>query len=224
MTCTAIIFDMDGLMVDTEPLAREAWATVVRQHGQTLTDEVYRQMIGRRTAESAELLLAHYDLPYTAVELAAHKTELFAIRRAQGVPLMPGLMELQTAVARQGIPWAVATSSPRSHAEAILTQLGLMADCGAVAAGDEVAHSKPAPEIYLLAAQRLGVNPAHCLALEDSEPGCRAAVAAGMKTVAVPNRDTEGADFGFVYAVYGSLVEVARDLTKLLVDERPFVK
>ncbi|MCA9971611.1 MAG: HAD family phosphatase [Anaerolineales bacterium] len=214
----AIIFDMDGLMVDTEPLAREAWAAIVRQHGQTLSDAVYRQMIGRRTVESAQLLLDQYDLPYTAVDLAARKNELFAIRRAQGVPPMPGLEDLMTAVTRFGVPWAVATSSPRSHALAILAQLGLQDACGAIAAGDEVAHGKPAPDIYLLAAQRLGVHPAHCLALEDSSPGCRAAVAAGMKTVAVPNGDTDGADFSFVQAVFASLGDVADELAGLLSD------
>jgi len=216
MARTAIIFDMDGLMVDTEPLAREAWATIVRQHGQLLTDAMYRQMIGRRTVESAQLLLDTYELPYTAVDLAARKSELFAIRRAQGVPPMPGLMELQTAVARLGLPWAVATSSPRSHAAAILAQLGLQHSCRAVAAGDEVTHGKPAPDLYLLAAQRLGVDPADCLALEDSQPGCQAAVAAGMMTVAVPNGDTRDGDFSFVQAIYPSLHEVARDLEQLL--------
>lgn len=214
----AIIFDMDGLMVDTEPLAREAWAAILSRHGQTLTDAVYRQMIGQRTVESAQLLLDQYDLPYTAVALAAEKTELFASRRAQGVPPMPGLAELMTAVGQLGIPWAVATSSPRSHATVILAQLGQQAACGAIAAGDEVTHGKPAPDIYLLAAQRLGIAPAHCLALEDSRPGCLAATAAGMKTVAVPNGDTQESDFGFVDAVYVSLREVARDLLKLLAD------
>ena len=214
----AVIFDMDGLMVDTEPLARAAWATIVDQHGQTLTDDVYRQMIGRRTVESAQLLLDRYELPYTAVSLAAYKNELFAVRRAQGVPSMPGLMELVTAVAGRGLPWAVATSSPLDHARVILGQLGLQAACAAVAAGDEVTHGKPAPDIYLLAAQRLGVDPARCLALEDSRPGCQAAVAAGMKTVAVPNRDTQEADFSFAHAVYASLEAVSRDLESLLAD------
>jgi len=218
MRRTAIIFDMDGLMVDTEPLARDVWATIISQHGQTLTDAMYRQMIGRRTVESAQLLLEQYDLPYTAVDLAAYKTELFAIRRAQGVPPMRGLMELQTAVARHGIPWAVATSSPQSHAVAILAQLGLQTACRAIAAGDEVRRGKPAPDLYLLAAQRLGVEPACCLALEDSWPGCQAAVAAGIRTVAVPNGDTQEADFSFVYAVYPSLYEVAQDLENLLID------
>ncbi|MBK8985497.1 MAG: HAD-IA family hydrolase [Chloroflexi bacterium] len=217
MGYSAIIFDMDGLMVDTEPLARAVWAAIAARHGHVLHDDVYRQMIGQRTVESADLLLRHYDLPYTAVSLAAHKNDLFAIRRAQGVPPMPGLMELQTAVARRGIPWAVATSSPRRHAEEILAQLGLLAVCAAIAAGDEVAQGKPAPDIYLLAAQRLGVEPARCLALEDSTPGCRAAAAAGMKVVAVPNEETQTADFSFVHALYPSLHEVAQALDGLLV-------
>jgi HAD superfamily hydrolase (TIGR01509 family) len=213
----AIIFDMDGLMVDSEPLARQAWAEVLAAHNHTLTDDVYRRMVGHRTMESAQILLAAYDLPgYTAESLTARKTAVFAALRAQGVPAMAGLQELVTAVGLRQLPWAVATSSVRQHAEVILEQLGLSAICRAIAAGDEVAHGKPAPDLYLLAAQRLGVEPACCLALEDSQPGCRAAVAAGMKTIAIPNADTQEADFSFVHAVYPSLHHVAALLDQLL--------
>lgn len=213
---TAIIFDLDGLMVDTEPLARRAWAQALAEHGQTLSDVVYRQMIGHRTLDSARILLAHCPLPATPESLAQRKTALFAAIRAQGVPAMPGLAELQAEIARRGLLWAVATSSPREHAEEILTQLGLLVSCPAIAAGDETAQGKPAPDLYLLAAARLSLTPDECLALEDSEPGCRAAFAAGMKTVAVPNRDTHGSDFYFVQAVYGSLHEVSKNLDDLL--------
>ncbi len=215
----AVIFDMDGLMVDSEPLARRAWAEVLAAYGQVLTDDVYHRMIGRRTVESAQILLDAYPLPtYTAASLAAHKTAVFAGIRAQGVPMMPGLLELVTAVTQRQIPWAVATSSVREHAEIILGQLGLTAACGAIAAGDEVTHGKPAPDIYRLAAQRLGIEPARCLALEDSQPGCYAAVAAGMKTIAIPSADTRMADFSFVYAIYPSLHDVAAHLDALLRD------
>jgi HAD superfamily hydrolase (TIGR01509 family) len=214
----AIIFDMDGLMVNTEPLARQAWRDVLQEYGQPLPDEVYQQMIGHRTDWSAQMLLARCPLPVTAVELAASKEARFDHMRAQGVPVMPGLLALHASLEERGLPWAVATSSPRRHAEIILEQLGLAASCGAIAAGDEVVHSKPAPDIYLLAAERLGVDPAVCLALEDSAPGGRAALAAGMKVVAVPTADTADADYSFTPYRYGSLTAVLADLDLLLAD------
>lgn len=211
-----VVFDMDGLMVDSEPLSRQAWQEVLAQHGQVLDAALYARMIGHRTDESARMVLASVDLPLTPAQLVAQKNARLADIRGAGVPPMPGLFTLVEALARRGVPWGVATSSPRAHAGAILAQLGLAAACRAVAAGDEVPLGKPAPDIYLLAAARLGVPAATCLALEDSAPGCRAAQAAGMRVVAVPNGQTHAADFGFVPDVMASLAEVAARLDELL--------
>ena len=212
----AIIFDMDGLMVDTEPLSRQAWDAVLDTFGYALSNEVYWQMIGRRSDESVQIAWSAYDLPLTAEELLRQKTALFEARLAQGIPLMPGLMPLQAEIARRQIPWAVATSSPRHHAEIILAQLALADSCRAIAGGDEVRQGKPAPDIYLLAAERLGIAPAHCLALEDSVPGSQAAVAAGMVTVAVPGGDRAAAEFAHAHYILPSLHEVLDHLDELL--------
>lgn len=216
MTLTAIIFDMDGLMVDTEPLSRRAWAQVIAPFDVLLADEVYGRMIGHRTAEAAQILLEAAPIPLTAGELVGRKTAVFNQILAQGVPIMPGLMELHDEIARRGLPWAVATSSPRYHAQQILAQLGLLERCGAIAGGDEVVYGKPAPDIYLLAAERLGILPQNCLALEDSAPGCQSAAAAGMTVVAVPNGATETAVFPCADHVFPSLTGVARSLDVLL--------
>ena len=212
----AIIFDMDGLMVDTEPLSRQAWDAVLDPFGYALSDEVYWQMIGRRSEESAQIAWSAYELPVTAEELLERKTAVFEARLAQGIPLMPGLKSLHAEIAQRQIPWAVATSSPRYYAETILAQLALADSCQAIAGGDEVRHGKPAPDIYLLAAERLGIAPADCLALEDSVPGSQAAVAAGMVTVAVPDGDRATADYPHVRYVFPSLHEVLARLDELL--------
>jgi HAD superfamily hydrolase (TIGR01509 family) len=224
MPLTTIIFDMDGLMVDTEPLSRRAWAQVIAPFGAVLTDDVYSRMIGRRTGEAAQILLGAANIPLSAEELVGQKTAVYDQIMAQGVPVMPGLMELQAEIARRGLSWAVATSSPRHHARQILTQLGLLEACGTIAAGDEVAHGKPAPDIYLLAAERLGVPPALCLALEDSAPGCQSAAAAGMTVVAVPNGATaattstslSAAVFPCADHLFPTLSDVAQALDALL--------
>ncbi len=213
---TTVIFDMDGLMVDTEPLSRQAWGEVLREYGHRLDDGVYARMIGHRSSDSGQMVLDAYPLPLTLNELILAKNGRYQTILAQGIPEMPGLRALLAELARRHIPWGVATSSPRAHAQAILSRLGLAGACSALATGDEVAHGKPAPDIYRLAAERLGVLPQQCMALEDSAPGCQAAVAAGMRGVAVPNGHTTQADFSFAYAVLPSLQAVATRLDDLL--------
>lgn len=203
-------------MVDTEPLSRQAWDQVLRVYGQELDDEVYGRMIGLRADESCHLVLSAFSLPLTVEELLARKAEAFATVRADGVPVMPGLFALLAAIEQRGLPWAVATSTFRRQAEVILAQIGLSGAYQALAGGDEVARGKPAPDLYLLAAERLGVAPTHCLALEDSMPGCRSAVAAGMTVVAVPNGDTQAADFSLAHYRFSSLHDVARHLDVLI--------
>jgi len=213
---TAIIFDMDGLMVDTEPLSYQAWMRLLAPHGCVLDEETYSKMIGRRSSESAQIVIEAYDLPVTATELLHRKEAIFAEIRAQGVPPMPGLWELHEEIARRSVPWGVATSSPRRHADLILAQLNLSGSCCAIAAGDEVAHGKPAPDLYLLAADRLGVAPEQCVALEDSAPGCQSAAAAGMLTVAVPSEQTRSTDLRSAHFICNSLHEVLANLDLLL--------
>lgn len=212
----AIIFDMDGLMVDSEPLARRAWDQILQTYGHNMTDDVYRQMIGRRTDQAGQILLNNYALPLTLDKLVTEKASIFHEIRAQGVPAMPGLMVLQETIQERNIPWAVATSSPREHATIILTQLGLAETCHAIAAGNEVTYGKPAPDIYLLAAKRLGINPTLCLALEDSEPGCQAAAAAGMKVIAIPNGETKTGTFTCADRRHSSLIQFTNNLDSLL--------
>lgn len=211
-----VIFDLDGLMVDTEPLARIAWEGVLLDYGQALDEHTYRQTIGLRLQDTSRLLRETYQLDETADVLGQAKEAAMTELLHKGVPVMPGLKTLLAALQRRNLAWAVATSSRRSYAELVLGQLRLLEVCAAVAGGDEVSRGKPFPDIYLLAAERLGARPSSCLALEDSVPGALAAVAAGMVTVAVPSGHTTAADFAFADFVYVSLDQVADDLDRLL--------
>lgn len=216
MKRTAVLFDMDGLMVDTEPLARRAWEHVVAPHGAAMTDDLYERMLGRRTVESAQLVLDELRLPEQLETLVARKTTAFLSSLGKGVPVMPGLWTLLDRIEVLGLPWAVATSTPRPVAEIILDKLGLVGRYRALACGDEVEHGKPAPDIFLLAAARLGAEPAACLALEDSAAGCASAAAAGMRVVIVPTDLTRAESFACAYRRYTSLGGVAADLEVLL--------
>jgi len=209
-------------MVDTEPLARAAWEKVVAPYGATMTDDLYGRMLGRRTAESAQLALDELRLPLAHGDLVARKTAVFLESLRDGVPVMRDLFSLLDEIERRGLRWGVATSTPRAVAEIILGKLGVVGRYDALACGDEVPRGKPAPDIYLLAAARLGVEPAACLALEDSAAGCAAATAAGMRVVAVGAAAMATPDaFACAYRRYPSLTEVAGDLDDLLACDAP---
>ncbi|MBX7252977.1 MAG: HAD family phosphatase, partial [Candidatus Promineofilum sp.] len=139
MIRTAVLFDMDGLMVDTEPRARAAWEQIAAAYGRTVSDDLYGRMLGVRTSESALLLRDALALPLDVDELIARKTAVFlADLDANGVPVMPGLWALLNALDARGRPWAVATSTPRDVAAHILGRMGLAGRYGALAGGDEV--------------------------------------------------------------------------------------
>jgi pseudouridine 5'-phosphatase len=211
--------DLDGLMVDSEPLARRAWEQVAAAHGRELEDPLYFQIIGRRLEESSRLIREGLDLPLSATQLAQQKDAAWQAIWRRGLPPMPGLRALHQEIRRRRLLWAVATSSRRHYAQAVLEQLGLIEECGAIAAGDEVTQGKPAPDLYLLAAARLDVAPASCLALEDSVPGCQAAVNAGMRVAAVPGAHTSPAELSMAHYLFDSLAEVAANLEELLTSE-----
>lgn len=212
----AIVFDLDGLMIDSEPLARKAWEKVLQDFGCLLDDETFVQMIGLRLEDSSRLVKHAFKLEISETELATREMRYMVRLMSQGIPTMPGLWQLLEQIERRQLPWAIATSSRRSYALNVLNQLDILDRCRALACGDEVDRGKPSPDIYLLAAERLGIQPPACLALEDSTAGVLAASGAGMRTVAVPNRDTSSLEFHAADSIYPSLEEVAADIDLLL--------
>lgn len=212
----AIIFDLDGLMIDTEPLAQQAWDRVLQDHGRKLDEKTFASMIGLRLEESSIVVRDAFELATSPSELAKSEQMYMAQIMEAGIPRMPGLRRLLDEIERLKLPWAVATSSRREYAVHVLDQLDLLKRCQAIVGGDEVDKGKPAPDVYLLAAKRLDIDPVRCLALEDSVPGINAAATAGMLTVAVPNGDTASGNFEKAAFVYQSLFEVADDLENIL--------
>lgn len=187
-TISAVLFDMDGLMFDTERLVLRAWRRAMADFGYEASEEVYLASVGTTVESTSRLLRAAYgpDFPLEATNGRAGEYIWQEVDR-QGVPLKPGLLALLDYLETEGIPKAVASSSNRAAIDRLLAAAGLAQRFAATAAGDEVAQGKPAPDIFLLAAQRLGVEPRRCLVLEDSEPGARAAHAAGMAVIIVPD-------------------------------------
>lgn len=184
----AVVFDMDGLMLDTERMARETWGLAAADCGLELGDELFLRLVGRTRRDSAEILLDVWGAAASFDEFRARCSAHWEVAvAARGIPVKPGLVELLDFLDEAGLPRAVATSTGRAGAERSLSLAGVRHRVDHVVTGDQVERGKPAPDIFLRAAERLGVAPAHCLVLEDSIYGVMAAHAAGMAPVMVPD-------------------------------------
>ncbi|MEO6061315.1 MAG: HAD family phosphatase [Thermoflexales bacterium] len=188
MPPSAVLFDMDGLMFDTETLAFRAWSRALAEHGLEMREADYSRLIGRNQLDARLILLDAYgpETPVDALDAIRFRYSSAEVEE-RGVPLKPGLMALLDALDVLGIPRAMATSTGRERATALLDRAGLSGRFHAIVCGDDITRGKPAPDIFLAAARRLDAPPATCLVLEDSEPGVRAAHAAQMKAVLVPD-------------------------------------
>ena len=186
---TALIFDLDGLLLDTETIARHAFVEACQQVGWNRTDmDVYIRCVGRHGPEIGEILKEGYghDFPWEEIgPLCQRLYHEFIDHRAADIK--PGAIELLRYATKNRFPCGVATSSHAHTADSKLTLSKLNGYFSVVVTGDDVKESKPNPEPYLLAAERLGVNADECWALEDSENGVRAAVSAGCKVFQVPD-------------------------------------
>lgn len=211
----AVIFDLDGLMADSEPLAKWAWQQTLARYGRELDDQTFREVQGMRVSESSRIFCERFSLPITPQQAMAERDELFLEAVPARLHARPGLYPLLDELAARGIPLGVATSGHRRYVSLALQTLGLDGRFRAVAAGDEVERGKPAPDIYLLAAERMGAPPEHCLALEDAPLGVEAAVAAGMTCLAVPSQWTAALEFPGAYRVFSSLDGVREALDEL---------
>lgn len=182
----AVVFDLDGVLVDSERAWDEVRRAVVAEHGGTWTDAATRAMQGMSTPEWARFLVGDLGTRLTAEQAADTVVGEMARRYAAGPPLIAGAVDAVRAVAAAR-PVAIASSSPPVLIRSFLEFAGLTALVPVAVSSEEVAAGKPAPDVYLEAARRLGADPTRCAAVEDSTNGLRSAHAAGLTVVAVPN-------------------------------------
>ncbi len=182
----AVLWDMDGTLVDTEPYWIAAEHEIVEEHGGTWSDEFAHQLVGNDLLVSATFIKDNSAVPWEPERIVDELLARVISRVIEHVPWRPGALELLSALRDEGVPSALVTMSWRSLADAVVDALpdGTFA---AVVTGDEVSHGKPHPEPYRAAARLLGVSPEDCVAIEDSPTGVRSAVAAGVPTLAVPH-------------------------------------
>lgn len=183
----AVIFDMDGLMFDTERLCHDATAQAGKELGHPDMNEFARELIGRNEKECRRRYAEYFGSGFFQRFFVRRQEIIDAYIREKGVPVKPGLFELLDFLKREGLLLAVATSTSRRHASSYLEQTGAARYFNRMIFGDMLEKSKPDPDIYLKAAAELEIPPEDCMALEDSRLGIQSAHAAGMKTVMVPD-------------------------------------
>lgn len=188
----AVVFDMDGVLADTEPVQQAALGVFLSRRGRHLPSEEYGRLVGLANDRAWAWIADRVDLPH---DTAAYRTECEAILLpliAERLRPDPAAVELVHRLRDRGYPLGLASSSYRAVVDAVLAVIGLSAAFRATVSGDEVTTGKPDPEIYRLAAARLAVDPRKCAAIEDSPHGMQAARAAGMWVVGLTTRYTRG--------------------------------
>ena len=213
MKTQAVILDLDGLMIDSEPVHQRAFESLLARHGvdHKFSEEEYgRYFVGIPVVENAEWLVEHFGLKGCAADIIAEREKIYEalIEDPANLILMPGLFELLDDLRARGLPLGVASGSPRNQVDMILRGLKIATRFRTVVAGTDVPHTKPAPDVYLRAAEELGVARAHCVAIEDSATGIASAKAAGLYTIAVPNRYTAHQDLSRADARAEGLAQV----------------
>ena len=214
----AVLFDMDGLMVDTEPIHFQAFRAMMGEYGCEIAEDLMPGFVGFPEADNIRDLKRIYHLNVSPQEMAARRYAIFMqLIRTEPFSVFPGFWERSEEARRRGLKLAVVSSSTAEQVEVILRRLfATRPELGApegyfqaIVTGDDITRNKPAPDIYLLAGERLAVRPGRCLVFEDTPPGVESAVAAGMIAVGVPNDYSRNLDFPGARAVIGSLLEAA---------------
>lgn len=210
----AIVFDMDGVLIDSEPLHLATTQEVLAPHDRRLDEAFYWARVGMGEVEFFADVVAHLELD-VAPEVLAHERQRVYVDRlvASALTPMPGVLECLLRLGADGYRLAVASSATRRQVDVVVAKLGLRRTFGATVSIDDVEHGKPAPDLFLEAARRLGVDPARCVVVEDAVHGVTAARAAGMAAVALPRVGDDGArhrDAGAA-AVITSLAELDQD-------------
>jgi len=192
-----VVFDMDGVLIDSGAHHRDAWRLLLAELGVSPPPEFWRLSIGRPAEEAMPLLLGRPVGSAEAVALAGRKRAHYARLAARGILPIPGAPAFVAALARQGVPRAVASSATRHDVDELLTEVGVRRHFEVVVTADDVRRGKPDPEVYVRAAEGLGLPPGGCVVFEDSVVGVRAARTAGMRVIGVTsahsNRELEAA-------------------------------
>ena len=211
----AVIWDVDGVLIDSGEQHRRAWEQLAREEGLPYSDAAFWATFGMRNADIFPRMFGVSGPPERIVALGDRKEAIYRALLAEDAAPLPGAKELLAALHAAGYRQALGSSAPPANLEAIISLLGLASFLDAIVSGEQVARGKPAPDIFLAAAERLGIPPAHCLVIEDAPAGVAAAHAGGMRCLAVRRAgqpDAPGLDAA------DALVDALTDASVALVD------
>lgn len=206
-----VIFDMDGVLVDSEPIHEQALSETLAAYGHRLTPEIYAGTLGQSPDDNWRWLLDHYPLTCEGQEFLGRYAGAVLELLQRALDPRPGAVDLIARFRSEGCRIALASMSTRAWVDATLRGIGLAEAFDATVSADEVARGKPDPEVFLTAAAMIGVDPAACLVIEDAPAGVEAALRAGMRPVAVRTRYTHGYELPAFWTV--------DSLTELLVED-----
>ena len=201
----AVVFDMDGLMFNTEDLYDQVGDAILKKRGQRFTRELKLSMMGLPGQDAFEVMINRCGLDNSVEQLQGEAEALFAELLPREIRTMPGLLELLALLETHAVPKGIATSSHERFANIALGQFDLRERFKFVLTAESVTRGKPHPEVYLLAAQKMGISPASMLVLEDSFVGSQAAAAAGACVIAVPTQHSVDCDFLHTHEIAKSL-------------------
>jgi HAD superfamily hydrolase (TIGR01509 family) len=212
-----VIFDMDGVLLDSEQLWNQSKREVVREHGGHWREDAPTAMIGMSSPEWSAYMRDTLEVPMTAEEINRAVVDRMEQHYREHLPLLPGAVEVVRSLHRRW-PLALASSANREVIDFALEAAGIAGEFRATVSSEEVAHGKPAPDVYLEAARRLGVPADRCVAVEDSSNGLRSAAAAGMAVIAYPNEHypPEADALALAAACVHSLAEITPELVERL--------
>lgn len=203
----AVVFDLDGLLFNTEELYQDVGAELLRRRDRDFPPELLHRMMGRPSRISLQIMIDWHGLTDTVDQLADETDEIFVDVLNTRLAFMPGAEALLTAVEAAKLPKAIATSSRRTFVTDVLSRFSLEPRFNFILSAEDVVEGKPHPEIYLTAAKRMSVAPTELLVFEDSQNGCRAAVAAGTIAIAVPGSHSREHDFTGAHFIADTLAD-----------------
>lgn len=213
-----IIFDMDGVLINTEPVHYRVWKEAFSQRGLEIDYEHYKECIGSTQDFLLDVIQKNYGADYHGDEKLLEEVRALKARKVEeeGVPLIEGVPEMLDKLKAAGYTMAVASSSPQGYIQKVLREIRLDNYFQLLYSGERVENPKPAPDIFLRVAEKLGLDPKECVVVEDSANGCRAAKAAGMVCIRYDNPDSGTQDLGIEDAVIGDYrsvdAEAMRDI------------
>lgn len=204
----AVIFDMDGVLVDSEPLHLIAFQEFFKRFDIGYTAEDNKEFLGRRDLAIAEVLISRHKLPMTPEAVVEAKEEILSRLLMEGAQPRPGVHDILAKLTAMDVPMAVASSATMPTIQLVTSTLSIRKHFSNLTSGDEVVNGKPAPDVYLLAARRLSIPPEKCLVIEDTINGIKAAKSAGMYCVAIPCEATAHQDHSLADARLTSLSDL----------------